>query len=53
MSFTAEIAKESVKTGKTVRQLCTEKKILPEAKLKELLDPWSMTEPGGEGSAGG
>ncbi|MSR64306.1 MAG: class II fumarate hydratase [Verrucomicrobiae bacterium] len=49
----AEIAKESHKTGKTVRQLCIEKKILPEAKLKELLDPWSMTEPGGEGSAGG
>jgi len=49
----AEIAKESHKTGKTVRQLCIEKKVLPEAKLKELLDPWSMTEPGGEGSAGG
>lgn len=49
----AEIARESHKTGKIVRQLCLEKKVLPEAKLKELLDPWSMTEPGGEGSAGG
>src|SRR5207248_2235699 len=27
----AEIAKESHKTGKTVRQLCIEKKVLPEA----------------------
>jgi fumarate hydratase class II len=49
----AVIAKESHKTGKTVRQLCIEKKVLPEAKLKELLDPWSMTEPGGEGTAAG
>ncbi len=49
----AEIAKESVKTGKTVRQLCLEKKVLPEAELKAALDPVAMTEPGGEGSGGG
>src|ERR1700752_179107 len=49
----AEIAKESVKTGKTVRTLCREKKILPEAELAEALDPEAMTKPGGEGSAGG
>jgi fumarate hydratase class II len=49
----AEIAKESAKTGKTVRELCLEKKILPEAELNRILDPVSMTEPGGEGSAGG
>jgi fumarate hydratase, class II len=42
----AEIAKESVKTGKTVRQLCLEKKILPEAELAKLLDARAMTEPG-------
>ena len=49
----AEIAKESVKTGKTVRELCREKKILPEAELERALDPVRMTEPGGEGAAGG
>ncbi|MFL6542621.1 MAG: class II fumarate hydratase [Chthoniobacterales bacterium] len=49
----AEIAKESVKTGKTVRELCREKKVLPEEELERALDPWSMTEPGGEGSGGG
>ena len=49
----AEIAKESAKTGKTVRELCLAKKILPEAELNRILDPVSMTEPGGEGSAGG
>ena len=29
----ADIAKESFKTGKTVRQLCLEKKVLPPAEL--------------------
>ena len=49
----AEIAKESAKTGKTVRELCREKNILPEAELNAALDPIAMTEPGGSGSAGG
>jgi fumarate hydratase class II len=49
----AEIAKESVKTGKTVRQLCLEKKVLPKEELDRALDPVAMTEPGGAGSAGG
>ncbi|HEX3126328.1 MAG TPA: class II fumarate hydratase [Thermoanaerobaculia bacterium] len=52
----AEIAKESVKTGKTVRELCREKQVLPEDELKEALDPWGMTEGGvhaGGGGAGG
>jgi fumarate hydratase class II len=49
----AEIAKESARTGKTVRELCLEKKVLPEAELQRVLDPIGMTEPGGEGSAGG
>ena len=50
----AEIAKESAQTGKTVRELCQEKKILPEKELNAALDPAGMTEPGGEtGSAGG
>ena len=49
----AEIAKESAKTGKTVREICREKKVLPEAELNAALDPLAMTEPGGEGSGGG
>ena len=49
----AEIAKESARTGKTVRQICEERQVLPEAELKKALDPFAMTHPGGEGSAGG
>src|SRR6202000_3243219 len=51
----AEIAKESVKTGRTVRELCREKGVLPEAELARALDPWSMTEGGvhAGGGAGG
>jgi len=49
----AEIAKESAKTGKTVRAICMERHILPEAELAHALDPVEMTKPGGEGSAGG
>jgi fumarate hydratase class II len=52
----AEIAKESVRTGKTVRELCIEKKVLPEAELAEALDPWEQTEGGihaGGAGAGG
>jgi fumarate hydratase class II len=39
----AAIAKESVKTGKTVRELCLEKKVLPPDELTLLLDARSMT----------
>jgi fumarate hydratase class II len=42
----AEIAKESVRTGKTVRELCIEKQVLPAAELAEALDPWEQTEGG-------
>jgi fumarate hydratase class II len=48
----AEIAKESAKTGRTVRELALEKKVLPEAELNAALDPVAMTEPGGSGSGG-
>jgi fumarate hydratase class II len=41
----AAIARESVATGKTVRQLCREKKVLPDAELDRLLDPRAMTDP--------
>ncbi len=49
----AEIAKESVRTGKTVRELCLEKKVLPQKELDRVLDAVAMTEPGGTGSGGG
>jgi hypothetical protein len=42
----AEIAKEAYRTGKTVRQVALEKKVLPAERLAHLLDPWRMTEPG-------
>ena len=50
----AKIAKEAYETGKTVRQVALEKKVLPEDELNRVLDPMSMTEPGiTEWSAGG
>jgi fumarate hydratase class II len=42
----AKIAKESYETGKTVRQVALEHKILPEEELNRILDPWRMTERG-------
>ncbi|HSG71200.1 MAG TPA: class II fumarate hydratase [Planctomycetaceae bacterium] len=39
------LAKEAFKTGKTIRELCLEKQILPEEDLKTALDPFRMTEP--------
>jgi fumarate hydratase class II len=44
----AEIAKESARTGKTVREICREKKVLPEEELNLALDPVAMTAPRGE-----
>ena len=41
----AALAKEAFKTGKTIRQLCRQEGVLPEATLREALDPWRMTEP--------
>jgi fumarate hydratase class II len=49
----AEIAKESATTGRTVRQICRERQVLPEEELNRALDSVEMTKPGGEGSAGG
>jgi fumarate hydratase class II len=44
----AAIAKEAAATGKTVRQVALEKKVLDEAKLRAVLDPRAMTEASGE-----
>ena len=41
----AQLAKQAFATGKTIRELCREEGILPEASLRDALDPWSMTEP--------
>ncbi|MES0362915.1 MAG: class II fumarate hydratase [Desulfobacteria bacterium] len=39
----AEIAQEAYRTGKTVRSVAMEQKVLPETQLEELLDPIRMT----------
>ncbi|MGQ0556649.1 MAG: class II fumarate hydratase [Nitrospiraceae bacterium] len=50
----AKLAKDAYKSGKTVRQVAKDQKVLPDKRLAQLLDPWRMTEPGGPvGSAGG
>jgi aspartate ammonia-lyase len=41
----AEIAKESVKTGRTVTEIALERKLLDEKTMREILDPYRMTEP--------
>jgi fumarate hydratase class II len=43
----AALAKEAFKSGKTIRELALEKKILPEETLNRALDPRGMTEPSG------
>lgn len=47
----AAIAQEAVVTGKTVRQLCLEREVLPAAELAALLDARAQTEPGGRGDS--
>jgi fumarate hydratase class II len=41
----AKLAREALATGKTVRQLAREKKILPDDVLQKALDPWRMIGP--------
>jgi fumarate hydratase class II len=50
-----EVAKESLSSGKTVRQVAAEKKVLSEADLNKALDPSRMTQPQADmvGSGGG
>jgi fumarate hydratase class II len=42
----ADIAKQAYATGRTVRELLLAERLLPEAEVARLLDPWSQTEPG-------
>jgi aspartate ammonia-lyase len=50
---TADIAKESVKTGKTIRQLVLERGLLDAARLDEILSVDAMTKGGIVGKKGG
>ncbi len=45
-SKAAEVAKESLSTGKSIKEIILEKKLMSEEKLDELLSPLSMTKPG-------
>ncbi|HEV8292305.1 MAG TPA: class II fumarate hydratase [Tepidisphaeraceae bacterium] len=51
----ADIAKESFKTGKTIRQIAQERKLMSDAELNKILDPKRMTQPQADmiGSGGG
>jgi fumarate hydratase class II len=43
----AKIAHESAKSGRTIRQVCTEEDVLPPDQLDRALDPVKMCEPHG------
>ncbi|MBI4476064.1 MAG: aspartate ammonia-lyase [Acidobacteria bacterium] len=45
-AVTAEIAKESVKTGRPIRDLVLERRLMNEADLDRILSPEAMTRPG-------
>ena len=45
-AVTAEIAKESARTGKSVRELVRERRLLPDDQLDRILSPAAMTAPG-------
>jgi len=47
---TADVAKESVKSGRSVADLVRERKLIPNDKLDEILSPEEMTKPGIPGS---
>src|SRR3970040_837030 len=42
----AEIAKEAVKSGRSIMDVIREKKIMPEKELKKVLDLMKLTKPG-------
>jgi len=41
----AEIAKESIQTGRTITEIALERKLVDEGTLRKILDPMRMTEP--------
>ncbi|MBL9141687.1 MAG: class II fumarate hydratase, partial [Phycisphaerae bacterium] len=49
----ARVAKEAYKSGETIREYVLKHKMIDPRKLDTLLDPMSMTKPGGKGPGGG
>jgi aspartate ammonia-lyase len=49
---TAELAKESLRTGMPIRQLALDRQLLDAERLKQILDPSAMTRPGLAGAPG-
>ena len=47
----AALAKEAMASGRTVREVALERKVLPREELDAILDPWRMTEGGIVGGA--
>jgi aspartate ammonia-lyase len=45
-ALAADIAKEAVRTGKTIRQLVVERGVFTEDEVNQILDPHELTEPG-------
>jgi len=45
-ALAADIAKEAVRTGKTIRELVIEKGVFTEEEVNQILDPHELTEPG-------
>jgi aspartate ammonia-lyase len=45
-ALAADIAKEAVRTGKTIRVLVVERGIFTEPEIEQILDPHELTEPG-------
>lgn len=41
----AAFAKDAFDSGKTIRDLCRDRNVLPDKELDDALDPWKMTEP--------
>lgn len=46
-----KVAKEALETGRSVRELCLEYKLLTEEQMNQILDPYDMTHPGISGSS--
>jgi fumarate hydratase, class II len=49
----AAVAKEALRSGRTLREIVLERKLLDAATLDRALDPVAMTRPGGDPRAGG
>ncbi|MCP8307199.1 MAG: aspartate ammonia-lyase [archaeon] len=43
---TAKVVQEAIATGKTIREVVLERKLLPKDIVDKILDPYAMTEPG-------